>query len=145
MSSDLFPLFLAAAILAVVGLVIIVRATRSRGILDRILFGSVGVVLLALGVFLSQAVYPEWFDVRIATYKQFYGAVDVGMTRTEVLETKERLYPQGGLRQSPIVIRNTPASLGFHMDMEGADGPNCEGIFLHFEKGRVVRKHYSRD
>jgi hypothetical protein len=73
----------------------LVAAMRSRLVRDRILLGLVGVLLLFVGIFLSQAVFPQWFDSRVATYKKFYEAIDVGMTRAEVLETRDRLYPEG--------------------------------------------------
>jgi len=145
MDFEFFPFFLVAAICIVSAIVVLVAAVRMRLLRDRVLFGLVAVLLLAVGVFFSQPVFPQLFDRRIAAYQRFYRAIDEGMTRAEVLETRDRLYPEGDTRQPPVVMEDVPRSLGFFMNSEGEVEPNCEGIFLDLENGRVVRKRYSRD
>jgi hypothetical protein len=42
-------------------------------------------------------------------------------------------------------MSDEPDSLGFFMNPESSREPNCEGIFLKLEAGRVVSKEYSPD
>jgi hypothetical protein len=42
-------------------------------------------------------------------------------------------------------LHDTPDGLGFFMNPEASREPNCEGIFLRLEQGRVTKKTYSPD
>jgi hypothetical protein len=91
------------------------------------------------------AFHPELVDGRFRTYKAFYGDIQIGMTRDEVFAALDRRYPKSGARQRPKVMDDTADSLGFFMNPETSREPNCEGIFLKLEKGRVKSKEYSPD
>ncbi len=96
--------------------------------------------------YLLTAVFaPNLIDPRIRTYWAFYDAIEVNMTREQVLSTLEKHYPQGGQRQRPTIIRDTDNALGFFMDPEHSHQPNCEGVFLELAEGKVIRKRYSKD
>ena len=120
MNSSAHPLILIAALSVVAALVVVVLAVRARKAMARTLLGLLAAVLLVPGAFVFHAYYPEVFDRRFATYKNFYEALEIGMTREQVLATMDRLYPEGGARLTPIVLEDTADSLGFFMDSEGA-------------------------
>jgi hypothetical protein len=67
------------------------------------------------------------------------------MTRDEVYAALDHRYPKSGARKRPNVMEDTATNLGFFMNPETSREPNCEGIFLKFEKGRVKSKVYSPD
>ena len=67
------------------------------------------------------------------------------MTREQVLAAMDQRYPTNGSRKRPKIMDDTPESLGFFMNPETSREPNCEGIFLTLERGRVTRKVYSPD
>ena len=69
----------------------------------------------------------------------------MGMTRQEVFGLMEKYYPKNGTRLPPKVLNDTPDGLGFFMNPESFREPNCEGIFLTLDAGRVCRKDYSQD
>jgi hypothetical protein len=110
-----------------------------------------GLMVLLVLVFLVPAGYvyvafhPEFVDKRFRTYKAFYRDIHVGMTREEVIAAMDRRYPADGPRQRPKIMSDESGELGFFMDPENSREPNCEGIFLTLESGRVVKKQYSPD
>jgi hypothetical protein len=145
MSFGVHPVILIAAVGALVALAAIVIACRAKsGLLTGIM------VLLAL-MFITPAGYlffafhPVLIDGRLRTYKRFYGDIHVGMTREQVLAAMEVRYPTNGPRKRPKIMNDTPDSLGFFMNPETSREPNCEGIFLTLEAGRVTFKVYSAD
>jgi hypothetical protein len=114
--------------------------------------GLITAVMLALAlVFIAPAGYvflafhPEWVDGRFRTYKRFYRDLEVGMTREQVLAAMEQHYPTNGSRQRPMIMDDTSERLGFFMNPETSTEPNCEGIFLTLEAGRVTKIDYSAD
>lgn len=128
-----------AALLAIV----IARRTKRRIV-------TVIMILLALAFtvpagFVFLAFHPELVDGRFRTYKRFYRDIQVGMTREQVLAAMEKHYPPNGPRKRPMIIDDTPRSLDFFMNPETSREPNCEGIFLTLEAGRVTRMSYSAD
>ena len=132
-----------AAVGALGALALIVIACRVKS-------GGVMLVVLAL-LFLTPAGYvlialnPQLVDGRFGTYKRFYRDIRIGMTRDQVLALMERRYSADGPRMRPKIIDDSPEGLGFFMNPETSREPNCEGIFLTLEQGRVTKKAYSPD
>lgn len=89
--------------------------------------------------------YPELVDSRFRAYNEFYGDIELGMSREQVLELMEQHYPAVGPRKLPTVRVDTPTDLVFFMNAEGESEPDCEGIVLELERGRVTRRRYSED
>jgi hypothetical protein len=102
------------------------------------------VFLLPAG-YLLVALNPWLVDSRFRSYRAFYRDIEIGMTRNEVFEALERNYPADGPRKRPKILNDTAEGLGFFMDPETSREPNCEGIFLRLESGRVSAKSYSAD
>jgi|SRR5882724_5758057 len=145
MTSGVHPFILIAAFGVVLALAVVVAAclVRSEGI-KSVMVGLSVVFLIPAGyVFL--AFHPELVDGRFRTYKAFYRDIQIGMTRDEVFAALDRRYPKSGARQRPKVMDDTVESLGFFLNPETSREPNCEGIFLKLEKGRVKKKDYSPD
>lgn len=111
----------------------------------RVVLIVVALVLLLPAAYLFLAFHPELVDGRYRTYKRFYHDLQIGMTREQVVATLERRYPANGPRRRPTIMDNTPTSLGFFMNPEDSREPNCEGIFLTFESGRLTKIVYSPD
>lgn len=101
---------------------------------------GVGLLWLCL-----RCVAPEWVDGRYRAYRSFYSAVEVGMTRAEVLAAMRAVYPEAGPRRQPTILVDDATDLAFFMHPESASGPNCEGIFLRMREGRVVAASYAAD
>jgi hypothetical protein len=102
-------------------------------------------VFLMPAAFVVVALNPWLVDSRFRTYRAFYKDIRVGMTRDQVLSIMEHRYPTNGSRGCPKVLHDWPGGLGFFMNPEKSKEPNCEGIFLEFEQGRVTKKVYSAD
>lgn len=145
MSFGIHPFVLIAAVGVFVALVAIVIAfSAKRGFVIAMLLVLALVCLVPAGcVFLT--FHPELVDGRFRTYKKFYGDIQVGMTREQVLAAMEKRYPANGPRKRPTILNDTPVGLGFFMNPETSREPNCEGIFLTLEAGRVTKKVYSAD
>lgn len=103
------------------------------------------VVLLAPAGLALICFKPELVDGRYKTYKQFYRDIHTGMSRSEVMALVEKHYPETGQRLLPKVIDDSEGRLAFHMNPEGEREPNCEGICVNLQQGKVVYKFYSRD
>ena len=88
---------------------------------------------------------PELIDGRYKTYKQLYGDIDIGMSRSQVMKLVGQYYPSGGKRLRPKVLEDSDYKLSFFMNPEESSDPNCEGIFLEIQDDKVVRKSYARD
>jgi len=145
MSFGIHPLILIAAAGASAALAAIVIACRAKSG-----FVIAMMVLLALAFitpagYLFLAFHPELIDGRFRTYKRLYGDIQVGMTREQVLAAMELRYPTNGPRKRPKILNDSPDGLGFFMNPETSTEPNCEGIFLTLEAGRVTKKVYSAD
>lgn len=139
------PIILVPALCVVAGLVLVVFAFRASRRISRVLLVSFGAILCLPAVYVFLGFHPELVDGRYRTYKAFYGDIREGMTREEVLSLVDRLYPPSGPRQRPKITEDTPERLGFFMTAEASFEPNCEGIFLTLQGGRVSRKQYVRD
>jgi hypothetical protein len=115
----------------------------SRWFKRSILIVAALVLLAPSGLALITA-KPELVDARFRTYKRLYRDIQVGITRSEVMELVDRHYPVNGERLRPAVMEDSDSKLGFFMNPEES-GPNCEGIFLQMQEDRVVKKEYVAD
>ena len=145
MSFGVHPVVLVAVVGALAALIAIVIACRAKSGLVTVLMLLMALVFIAPAGFVVFGLHPELIDGRFRTYKAFYRDIQKGMTREQVLAAMNRRYPAGGPRKPPKILEQTPEALGFFMDPESSREPNCEGIFLTLEGGRVTRKHYSPD
>jgi hypothetical protein len=84
-------------------------------------------------------------DPRFVTYHRFFLAIEPRMTRAEVEATMETFYPPGGERKAPTRVDDTADQLFLFMNPEHRKEPNCEGISIRFENGKVTGKGYSMD
>ncbi len=108
--------------------------------------GTLAVVFIPISV-IGMAHYPWLLDARARTYRDLYESIHVGMTRAQVLAHVQAVYgrSENSKRLPPKVMQDTPQILGFFMDAEGHEQPNCEGIFLSMKDGIVASKYYSVD
>jgi hypothetical protein len=145
MNVGVHPIILIAVIgaLLALGAVVVACTVRSGGV--RALMIVLALVCLIPAGFVLVALHPELVDGRFRTYKAFYRDIQIGMTRDEVLAVLDQHYPASGARQRPKIMEDEPESLGFFMNPERSREPNCEGIFLRLEQGRVTKKDYSPD
>lgn len=145
MNSGIHPFVLMAVtgVALSLGAVTVACLTRRGGV--RVLMMVLALVFMVPAGFVFLAFHPELVDGRFRTYKAFYRDIQVGMTRAEVIAVLDRHYPAGGIRQRPQIMTDEPERLGFFMNPETSREPNCEGIFLTLERGRVVGKGYSPD
>ncbi len=145
MGSGVHPFIAIAAVAALLGLCAVVAACTARRTAVRALMIILAVIFWLPAAYVFLAFHPELLDARFRTYKAFYRDSQVGMTRDEVLAALARRYPNPGPRQRPTILEDTTNSLGFFMNPETSREPNCEGIFLKLEGGRVKTKDYSPD
>jgi hypothetical protein len=145
MSFGVHPFILIAAVSALAALVAIVIACRARSGLVTAMMVVLALVFIAPTGYVYLAFHPELVDGRFRTYKRFYRDIQVGMTRDQVLTAMEQRYPTNGPRKLPTILNDTPEGLSFFMNPETAREPNCEGIFLTLETGRVTKIVYSAD
>lgn len=145
MTSSVHPIFVLAALGIAASMILLVTVfrVRSRGL--KVLLTLIAVVTLTPAGLVGMALFPEWVDARYKTYKEFYAQIQPGMTRAEIMALQDRLYPAGGPRQKPTIIMEDDRSLTFFMHPEHSREPNCEGIFLAFEDGKLKSKNYSPD
>lgn len=136
---------LVAAFAGIAALVAIVIACSARKRIVTAIMIVLALTFILPAGHLFLLFHPEWVDSRFRTYKKFYRDIQVGMTRGQVLAALEERYPANGPRQRPMIIDDTPRSLAFFMNPETSREPNCEGIFLTLEAGRVTRMSYSAD
>jgi hypothetical protein len=135
-------LALVGAIAALITVALGCRA-RSRGAIAAAVVFTL--IFLSPSFIVITAFFPELIDGRFRTYKNFYKHIEVGMTRNEVLALRDHYYPKTGSRLPPKVMEDTEQRLGFFMNPETQKEPNCEGIFLSLDHGRVTNKVYSAD
>jgi hypothetical protein len=145
MSFGIHPFILIAAVGALASLVAIIFACRAKSRLGTATLVVLALVFIAPAGYIFLAFHPELVDGRFRAYKRFYRDIQVGMTREQVLATMELHYPTNGRRKPPKVLNDKPEGLGFFMNPETSREPNCEGIFLTLEAGRVTKKVYSPD
>jgi energy-converting hydrogenase Eha subunit C len=146
MSIGIHPIILIAGLCVLLGLVAVILASRARNRATTVVRLFVGLIFIIPSAYiLCSAFWPELVDARFRTYKRFYQDIQSGMTKAEVMAVLERHYPSSGPRQRPKTMRDEPDDLGFFMNPEIGGEPNCEGIFLKLQGGRVVSKNYSRD
>jgi hypothetical protein len=139
------PIFVLAGLglAATVIMLIIAFKVRSRGL--KVLLVLISLLTLAPAGLVLRAVYPEWVDARFRSYKAFFADIRLGMTREEIMALQLQHYPAGGPRQKPSIIMEDDRSVTFFMHPEHSTEPNCEGIFLAFENGKLKAKTYSPD
>lgn len=118
---------------------------RMRGLARGGLMLTALIFTLLPGYLFAAVFAPNLIDSRIRTYWAFYDAIEIGMTRQEVIDVMDSHYPAEGQRQRPTIMRDSEESLGFFMNPEQYREPNCEGIFVDFADGKVNRKSYSAD
>ena len=145
MSSGVHPFILIAACGALAALVALAIAGRAKGGVLTFMMVGLALVFLVPAGYVCLVFYPELVDGRFRTYKSFYRDIQVGMTREQVLRAMEQRYPTNGARLRPKILNDTPEGLGFFMNPEASREPNCEGIFLSLEAGRITKKEYSAD
>ena len=145
MSFGIHPFVLIAALGALAALIAVVIACRARGGLVTAMLLVLAFLFIAPAGYVFLAFHPEWVDARFRTYKAFYSDIQVGMTREQVLVAMERRYPTDQPRKRPKIMEDELERLGFFMNPENSREPNCEGIFLKLEAGRVASKDYSPD
>jgi hypothetical protein len=145
MSFGVHPFILIAVGGALAALVAIVIACRAKSGLVTAMMVVLALVFIAPAGYVFVALHPELVDGRFRTFKAFYGDIRVGMTREQVLAAMEQRYPTNGTRKRPKIMDDTSTSLGFFMNPETSREPNCEGIFLTLEAGRVTKIVYSAD
>lgn len=139
------PILLIAIVGIAVALVLGHTATTASTSARRILLVCLALPCLIPAWMVLAAIRPEWVDSRFRTYKAFYRDIHEGMTRQEVDALLSRYYPSAGPRAYPKILEDTPQRLGLFMNPETSTEPNCEGISLKFEDGRVAAKDYSPD
>lgn len=139
------PIVVLAALGVAATLILLVTVFKVRRWGLRVLLVLISIATLAPAGLVMVLMFPEWVDGRYHSYKVFYAEIQPGMTREEVLALQGRLYPEGGPRQKPRIIMEDDTSLTFFMHPEDSTEPNCEGIFLGFQDGRVISKTYSPD
>jgi len=145
MLTSVHPIVLAAALGAVAALVALVVAWVVRSTAIKATMFVLAIVCLVPAAYLLIAMNPGLFDSRFRAYKAFYRDIQLGMTRDDVMALVERHYTKSGARQRPKIMSDDSTSLGFFMNPETSSEPNCEGIFLGMENGRVTTKTYSPD
>jgi len=89
--------------------------------------------------FISRVAY-DWHDPRFASFHRLYSRIQVGMTRDELQQAIEQVYPASGRRKPPRLHVDKPTEIILFMENGG-----CEGIILALANGRIVSKHYSPD
>jgi hypothetical protein len=145
MGFGLHPLFLIVGITLIGAIACVVFACRTSNWLKRVILIVVTLVLLAPSGLLTVMLKPELVDARFRTYKRLYRDIQIGMTRSEVMELVRHHYPSDGKRLEPKVMEDSTNGLGFFMNPEQSREPNCEGIFLQMQEDKVVKKQYSAD
>jgi hypothetical protein len=145
MTFGVHPFILIAAVGLLLALIAFIAACFARSGVARVSMIGLGLVFLLPAAYVFLAFHPELVDGRFRTYKAFYRDIQIGMSRDEVFGVLDRHYPKSGARQRPKVMEDEPGRLGFFMNPETSREPNCEGIFLTLDHGRVTKKDYSPD
>jgi hypothetical protein len=80
----------------------------------------------------------------VKPYKRFFAAIQVGMTDPQVMALLDREFPDGGRFPVPVRYDFRTNEISFALDPKESAW-NAEAIILYLERGRVIRKEYSRD
>ena len=139
------PILLIVGFSSLLAVWLVVLAIRASRWFARALFAVGALVFCIPAVWLFLAFHEELVDARVRAYKAFYSDVRVGMTRDELSTLLQRDYPEGGPRQRPKIVVETLDHVSFCMSPEGETDPNCEGITVRLQDGRVTAKEYVRD
>jgi hypothetical protein len=146
MSVQLHPIHWLALFGLVITLVLLVGAFRCRGKVMKALLVMLGLASAAPAALVVMVSYPEWLDPRFRVYKDFYTAIEPGMSRSDVKALLEKHYPENGPRARPTIFLEDESSLNFFMHPEDpGSSVDCEGILLKIENDRVTAKTYSPD
>lgn len=146
MNLGIHPVVLTAILAGIVGLIAAIFAFCASRAIPRVILIAIALLCASPALFIYIALHRELIDARFRTYKAFYGDIHEGMTRADVFALQERRYPPNGPRQRPKTVSDEPEALGFFMNPEEEGGePNCEGIFLSLQEGRITKKVYSPD
>ena len=146
MVSSVHPIFVLAALGIVASIILLLTVFRVRSLRLKLLLLFVAVLTLAPTGIVVVLMYPEWVDARFRSYKAFYADIQLGMTREEVMNVQDKLYPEGGPRMKPRIIVDESDHLTFFMHPEAPDSTvNCEAIILKLRDGKVISKTYSPD
>jgi hypothetical protein len=145
MSSSSHPIVILAVLGAVATVIMLITTFRVRSWGLKVLLVLIALVTLAPAGLVLYAMHPEWLDARYRSYKAFYEGIRLGMTREEIMALQTQLYPEGGPRHKPQIIIEDEKGLTFFMHPEHSTEPNCEGILLGFENGKLKSKTYSPD
>lgn len=129
----------------IAAIVAAVFAFRASFGIRRVLLSVLATLFIVPGVFVFLLLHPELIDARLRTFKAFYHDIHEGMTRDEINSLLVRHYPKQGARHVPRILEDTSGRLGFLMNPEISSGPDCEGIFLTVNDGRVTAKKYVED
>jgi hypothetical protein len=93
MSVQLHPIHWLALFGLVITLVLLVGAFRCRGKALKALLVMLGIASAAPAALVVMVSYPEWIDPRFRVYKDFYTAIEPGMSRSDVKALLEKHYP----------------------------------------------------
>lgn len=145
MNSSPHPILVLALLGLVVALITLVTVFRVRRVGLKLLLVLISLLALAPTGLVLVTMFPEWVDARYRSYKAFYEGIQPGMTKAEIMTWEAQIYPEGGPRQRPQIIVEDETSLSFFMHPEHSTDPNCEGILLVFEDGKLKSKTYSPD
>jgi hypothetical protein len=145
MLNSVHPDILAAAVGGVIAFIAVVVAWFARSSAVKAIMIALALIFLLPAGYVFVGFNPWLVDSRFRTYRAFYRELEIGMTREQVLAAMERRYPADGPRKRPTIMDDTPRRLGFFMNPEASREPNCEGIFLTLENGRVTKIVYSAD
>jgi hypothetical protein len=145
MTTGVNPFILFAAGATALGLIAIFVAFIVRSSAVRASMIAMAILCLLPAVYLFLAFHPALIDGRFRAYKHLYREIQVGMTRDQVMAILDQVYPADGARKRPTIMTDTPTFLGFFMNPETSREPNCEGIFLTLDHGKVAKKVYSPD
>ncbi|MBN8417304.1 MAG: hypothetical protein J0L73_00155 [Verrucomicrobia bacterium] len=145
MNSSPYPILVLALLGLVASLITLVTVFRVRRVALKLLLLLISLLALAPTGLVLVTMFPEWVDARFRSYKTFYEGIQPGMTKAEIMAWEAQIYPEGGPRQRPQIIVEDETSLSFFMHPEHSTDPNCEGILLVFENGKLKAKTYSPD
>lgn len=145
MSTSPHPIFVLALCGAGISAVMLVAVFKVRRVGLKLLLALIALLALTPCWLVLLAMHPEWTDERYRSYKSFYEGLRLGMTRAEVMDWEQRVYPAQGLRLRPKIMIEDDINLTFFMDPENSAEPNCEGIILAFKEGKLKSKTYSPD
>lgn len=138
-------MILIAVVGAIAALIAVIIACKVRSGFATLMMVGLALVFISPAACVFLVFHPELIDGRFRTYKAFYRDIQIGMTHDDVFVALEKRYPKSGTRQRPQVMQDSAEGIGFFMNPETSREPNCEGIFLSLDHGRVTKKDYCPD